>query len=108
MLAHKPMTETPIAAGRVSVSEIAAAVRGLLPNTHRALLFGSRASGRASTRSDWDIDVVGQVPLDGAVRERIRAALDELPTLRSFDVVDLSTAPETLRDRALREGVSLA
>ena len=103
------MTETTTAGpGRVTASEIATALRGLLPNTHRALLFGSRATGHASPRSDWDIGLVGPVALDGAVLERIRAALDELPTLRSFDVVDLSTAPPALRDRALQEGVSLA
>jgi hypothetical protein len=45
---------------------------------------------------------------DGAVLERMRAALDEVATLRRFDVVDLSTAPPALRDRALQEGVSLA
>ena len=102
------MTETMTATTRVTASEVATALRGLLPNTHRALLFGSRATGHASPRSDWDVGVVGPVALDGAVLERMRAALDELPTLRSFDVVDLSTAPPTLRDRALQEGVSLA
>ena len=101
-------TTTPIVAGRVTADDIARALRALLPDTHRALLFGSRATGRAGDRSDWDIGLVGPTPLDGAILERIRAALDRLPTLRTFDVVDLSTAPPKLRTRALDEGVRLA
>jgi hypothetical protein len=45
------------------------------------------------------------VPL--AVVERVRAALEELPTLHSFDVVDLATVPEEFRRAALRGAVEL-
>ncbi len=64
-------------------------------------------SRQAGPRSDWDIGIVGPAPLDGAILERIREALDELPTLATFQVVDLSTVPEGFRDRALREGTAL-
>ena len=101
-------TATSIVAGRITAEDIARAVRALVPDTHRIVLFGSRATGRAGDRSDWDIGVVGSTPLDGAILERIREALDRLPTLRTFDVVDLSTAAPELRARAMTEGVTLA
>ena len=101
-------TTTSIVAGRVTADDITRALRALVPDTHRALLFGSRATEHAGDRSDWDIGIVGSTPLDGAILERIREALDRLPTLRTFDVVDLSTAPPELRTRALSEGVRLA
>lgn len=87
--------------------EVSRAVRGLLPPRHRAVLFGSRATGAAGPRSDWDIGITGPAPLDGATVERIREALENLPTLAAFDVVDLAVVPERFRERALREGVAL-
>ena len=105
------MTEsTPgmITAGRVNTDDIARALDGLVPETHRVVLFGSRATGNASPRSDWDIGLVGPSPVDGALVERMREALDRLPTLRRFDVVDLFKVAPGLRDRALSEGVPLA
>ena len=97
-----------IAAGRVTAGDIARALGGFVPETHRIVLFGSRATGDASPRSDWDIGIVGPSPLDGALIERMREALDRLPTLRSFDVVDLSNVAPGLRQRALSEGILLA
>ena len=87
--------------------QVAGAVRARLPVGYRALLFGSKATGQAGPRSDWDIGIVGPAPLDGAILERIREALDEVPTLATFEVVDLSTVPEGFRDRAMREGTAL-
>lgn len=87
--------------------QVAETVCARLPAGYRALLFGSRATGQAGPRSDWDIGIVGPAPLDGAILERIREALDQVPTLSTFEVVDLSTVPEGFRDRALREGTAL-
>ena len=87
--------------------EITRVVRGLLPPGYHGLLFGSRATGAAGLRSDWDIGITGPAPLDGAVIERIREALENLPTLSSFDVVDLAVVPAGFCARALREGTAL-
>ena len=88
------------------MKDISRVVRGLLPPNHYAVLFGSRATGASRPRSDWDIGLAGPGPLDGAIVERIRETLEELPTLSTFDVVDLAAAPAGLRERALREGVA--
>jgi predicted nucleotidyltransferase len=74
---------------------------------YRAVLFGSRARGAARPVSDWDIGIIGPGPLRGAVIEEIRGDIEELPTLHSFDVVDLTTVPEQFRTQALAEGVPL-
>ena len=87
--------------------EISRVVRGLLPPNYYAVLFGSRAADPARSGSDWDIGLVGPGPLDGAIVERIRETLEALPSLATFDVVDLAGAPTGLRARALREGVAL-
>jgi len=92
----KSTTEV-ITAGRVTADDIARSLDGLVPETHRIVLFGSRANGNASPRSDC---VVGPSPVDGALLERMREALDRLPTLRRFDVVDPCTVVPGFRDRA--------
>lgn len=71
------------------------------------MLFGSRSRGTARPGSDWDIGIFGPGPLRGAILERIREELDDLPTLHSFDVVDLATVPEPFREMALRTGTPL-
>ena len=45
--------------------------------------------------------------LTGAERQHIRDALDDLPTLHTFDVVDLTTVRPAVRDSALAECVRL-
>lgn len=86
---------------------ISRTVRELLPPGYRAVLFGSRATGASGPRSDWDIGITGAGPLDGACVERIREALENLPTLATFDVVDLAGVPDGFRERALGEGAAL-
>ena len=89
------------------LADVSRTVRELLPAGYRAVLFGSRATGASGPRSDWDIGITGPGPLDGACVERIREALENLPTLSTFDVVDLAGVPDGFRDRALGEGVAL-
>ena len=53
-------------------------------------LFGSRAKGTATERSDFDIAVTGVTDVEG-----LRDAFDRLPTLYQIDVVDLDTCKNT-------------
>ncbi len=84
------------------IEDISQILKRHLPVEYGAVLFGSRAAGRARPGSDWDIGVLGPAALGGAVIETIREELDELPTLHSFDVVDLTTVPEYFRETAVR------
>ncbi len=54
------------------------------PEVERAVLFGSRAKGRARPNSDIDVALFGAVPT--LVVERIAEELDELPTPYLFDL----------------------
>lgn len=98
---------TPALRSRVLLTQVARAVASGLPAGYRAVVFGSRATGRSGARSDWDIGIIGPEPLDGAIIERLLEALDALPTLSTFDVVDLSCVPSGFRERAMSEGVPL-
>lgn len=60
-------------------------------NVKEAVLFGSRAKGTAHEKSDFDIAVSGVKDIEG-LRER----LEEIPTLYSFDVVNLDECTNQL------------
>lgn len=90
-----------------SARAIADALRPLIPPGYGVVLFGSRVTGRARSRSDWDIGIVGESPVPGALLERIREALDALPTLATFEVVDLTSASAEFRHDALGHAVRL-
>ncbi len=90
------------------LQKVAEVLRRHLPSgAYRAVLFGSRATGRARVGSDWDIGILGPQPLPGATVQAIRDELDELRTLHSFDVVDLTTVPDSFRVIALQQAVNL-
>lgn len=61
------------------------------------ILFGSRAKGTAHEKSDFDLAVSGVDDL-----EELREQIEEIPTLYSFDVVDL----DTCTNRLLKEEIA--
>lgn len=71
----------------------------------KLVLFGSRARGDNRERSDIDLAVFG---LDSIQAGRFRLALEDLPTLLSFDLVcvDDNTSSHLLANIE-REGVTL-
>lgn len=56
---------------------------------YKIVLFGSRASGSANQRSDFDIGVIGDKTLPLETFSAIQDALEQLPTLYKIDWVDL-------------------
>lgn len=68
----------------------------------RVVLFGSRARGTNQERSDVDLAVSGG-DFDGFYW----AVMEQMPSLLSFDVVDLEEASEALREEIRRDGVVL-
>ena len=73
----------------------------------RLFLFGSRASGTADRRSDFDIGVDAGCPLAARDMIGLREAFESAPMLARVDIVDFATVDEIFRDRALREMVLL-
>lgn len=82
-------------------------LRRFLPAGYRAVLFGSRATGTARPNSDWDIGVLGPTELPLIAAGNLREAFEELPSLHTIEIVDLSTVPETFRAVALRNAITL-
>lgn len=70
------------------------------PRTHRVFIFGSRARGDNSERSDIDIGIEGPTKIPGYTMTNIREALDLLPTLLSFDVIDFYSASDKFKKEA--------
>ncbi len=80
------------------ISEVATRQRGL----RLVVLFGSRARGDATVRSDWDVGYLGSEPLD---REGLLADLVAALGTEEVDLVDLDRASGLVRFRAARDGV---
>lgn len=73
---------------------------------YKLYLFGSRAQGHASPRSDYDLALWADPPLDLATLARLREELEEVNILQRVDLVELSWAPG-LKETVEREGVLL-
>jgi len=73
---------------------------GQAPNV-RIFLFGSRATGQHTPRSDYDIGLDAAAPIPLATLGRMQADLDELPVLPKIEVVDLHRVGEAFRQAAL-------
>lgn len=78
---------------------------GRYDTIERAVLFGSRARGDYSERSDYDIAVFGDVP--GADKARLHAwAEEELPTLHKIDLTFVGdVSDEKFLESIEREGI---
>jgi len=57
---------------------------------YTVFVFGSRVTGKASERSDIDIGIEGDAPIDGATMARIREDLQDLPYLYKIQIIDFS------------------
>lgn len=80
--------------------ETARRVRTLLAGRpYQLLLFGSRAQGRNTNRSDYDLAILADAPLPLALMAQLRASLEDLPILQKVDLVDVrSASPEFARE----------
>ncbi len=70
---------------------------------YRVFLFGSRATGHAGPRSDYDVGVIGPQPLPSRAYSDIEDTLDALPTLHRIDWVDFNQVSERFRERAMQQ-----
>jgi len=86
-------------------SECIACARAL--RGHKIVLFGSRAAGRAHDRSDFDIGIEGNAPLDIRSFMELKDRLESIRTLYSIDLVDLRKCPSRFRAEALKETKTL-
>ncbi len=78
---------------------------GLKGHRAKVYLFGSRATGEAWRWSDIDVAVLPLEPLPMGLLGEISEALEESTVPYTVDVVDLSVADSSFRERVEREGV---
>jgi len=71
---------------------------------YKVVLFGSRARGDAGPRSDFDIGVIGAVPMPLENFHHLADRFENLPTLYRIDWVDLARAGNEFRRHALMDG----
>jgi uncharacterized protein len=71
----------------------------------RVYLFGSQATGKARLYSDIDVAVLSLQKLPVSMFSEIREELEESDIVRTVDVVDLTEADESFRQRVEKEGV---
>ncbi len=94
--------KTPALSGedlRRAIREVLAELLDL--NQYEVFIFGSEAGASGPSRSDVDIGIRGPAAVPGATMERIRAGLENLRTLRVFDVVDFSRVDDSFKSVAL-------
>ena len=74
---------------------------------YRVVLFGSRAAGNARDRSDFDVGVLGDVPLPLKTFYEMEDLFDEIETLYRIDWVDLNRVSPEFRREALKKTEAL-
>jgi hypothetical protein len=91
--------------------QVLAALRRLGEDFHRqgveVFLFGSFARGEARSNSDLDLAFGFLQAPEARLESDLYSALDELPTIRPIDLVDLRYAAEGLVNAVNASGIPL-
>ncbi len=74
------------------------------PNS-KVYLFGSRARGDYSERSDIDIAIDAGRPMTLTEKGQIITMIDALNIPQKTDIVDFNRAPQAFKDNILKEGI---
>lgn len=78
-----------VIASKEVTNSIVQAIKRHLPYPHyRVFYFGSRVSGKASPRSDYDVGVEADQKIPFGFMAKIEDELDEIPILQKIDLVD--------------------
>jgi len=69
---------------------------------YKVFFFGSRVKGKNFPRADIDIGIKGPKPISPEIKFKIEEAIEELPTLYKFDLVDFSEVSADFEKEALK------
>ncbi len=86
---------------------VARIVREELGPDTRLWVFGSWANGTAVPRSDLDVAVDARSEIPPRRWLQVQERIEDLPTLRSIDILDLQGIDEGFRSRILADGIEL-
>ncbi len=73
------------------IDEVIKIIRNYLPSDYKIFLFGSWAKGNAFKTSDIDIGILGKIEVPWDIMVKIKQKVDDIPTLRKIDIVDLNS-----------------
>lgn len=73
----------------------------------KAYLFGSQVGREELIKADIDIAVEASSPIAWSQMAELKEALEELPCLYSFDLIDLSAVENTFKQMALQKAERL-
>ena len=91
--------------GKEEQRTIIALIKALIPET-KIYLFGSRARGDFSERSDIDLALdIGEKIEPRCKISEIKDVLEATNMIYHFDVLDIHNVNEELKDRILKEAV---
>lgn len=90
------------------IKEIVKIIKKYLPKEYRIFLFGSWAKGNALETSDIDIGIFGKEKIPSDLKNKILDDVEEIPTLRSIDIVDLMLADDDYKNKILGYAKHLA
>ena len=101
----KKLRIKPLSVGEI-YQEVVKIIAKYLPGA-RIYLFGSRAKGTAKPYSDFDIAIEWKEKIPLHTMAKIREELDKLPTLKSFDLIDLKRVSGDFIETVRKTGVIL-
>lgn len=85
------------------LQEIVTIVRRTIDMPHYCIfLFGSRASGTANPRSDYDVAIESDHPISAVIMSELREAMDALPVLQKIDLVNVADMSADVRELAFK------
>lgn len=82
--------------------------RQYVPKTHKAFIFGSRATGSNRPHSDYDLGISGPRPLTPREWGTLHDALEEAPIIHVVDVVDFNPASTEFKEEALKRTIPIS
>lgn len=98
--------QSPLSLVERKACEVACTILASEPRV-KLFLFGSRATGRAGTRSDIDVGIDLGHAIAPDVLAALRDAFDELPIMQKVDVVDFFGVDEAFKAVALQQTTNL-
>ncbi|MBI5306641.1 nucleotidyltransferase domain-containing protein [Candidatus Wolfebacteria bacterium] len=91
----------------ILIQEIVKIIRKRLSRDYRVLLFGSWAKGNALETSDIDIGILGKEEISWNEMAKIKDEVDDIPTLRKIDIVDLISTEVKFKENVLKYAKAL-
>lgn len=86
------------------LKQVVAIIRSYLDENYKIYLFGSWAKNSALPTSDLDIAILGRKKISWETMAKIRQEIENVPTLRQIDIVDLNSVGKDFRKNILKSG----